>query len=404
MANNSSPFHLDNLHISTPFTQAALSGLSDWPMRIIARRLGAAYTLCEVLLDRFVVQVSTGGKAKRYIRVSDEEHPCGAQLMGSSPHEFVPAAQKLVAAGFDCIDLNFACPVKKVLGRHRGGYLLSQPATALEIAARVRDAVPAAIPVTVKMRRGLDLDDQSQAQFYEIFDGVFRLGAAAVTVHGRTVRQGYGGRSSWEFLREVKQHAGPGRVVIGSGDLFTPNACLDMMRETGVDAVAVARGAIGNPWIFPQALALLAGRPLPPPPTVFEQRDVIAEHYRLSEETYGPCRCGRQMRKFGIHYSQLHPQAETVRAAFISVKRPDDWREVLENHYSQDAPGRYPPPPDETCRVRRDAPRITQSSLKNSATVSPPLRVHIPLNNAGSISTSTMRTAPSASKNCEPPR
>lgn len=315
-------------------------------MRIIARRLGAAYTVCEVLLDRFVVQVSSGGKAKRYIRVSEEEHPCGAQLMGSSPEEFVAAAEKLVVAGFDCIDLNFACPVKKVLGRQRGGYLLSQPDAALEIMARVREAVPASIPVTVKMRRGLDLDAASRENFYKIFDGVFRLGAAAVAVHGRTVRQGYRGLSSWDFLREVKQHAGANRTVIGSGDLFTAQACLDMLQETGVDAVAVARGAIGNPWIFRQARALLAGRPLPSPPTVFEQREVIAEHYRLAEETYGPWRCGRQMRKFGIHYSQLHPETETVRAAFIAVKRPEHWRAVLEKHYCEDAPGRYPPPDD----------------------------------------------------------
>ena len=128
-------FYLDKLRIDSPVTQAALSGLSDWPMRILACRLGAAYTVCEVLLDRFVVEVSSGKKAKRYIRVSDEEHPCGAQLMGNSPEQFAPAARKLVESGFDAIDINFGCPVKKVLGRRRGGFLLSQPETALEIVA-----------------------------------------------------------------------------------------------------------------------------------------------------------------------------------------------------------------------------------------------------------------------------
>ena len=313
-------------------------------MRILARRLGAAYTVCEVLLDRFVVEVSSGNKAKRYIRVSDEEHPCGAQLMGNSPGQFASAARKLVEAGFDSIDINFGCPVKKVLGRQRGGFLLSQPETALEIVARVRDVVPADVPVTVKMRRGIDLDEQSREQFYTIFDGAFALGAAAVTVHGRTVSQGYSGPSSWEFLREVKQHAGS-RIVLGSGDLFTPQSCIAMMSETGVDGVAIARGAIGNPWIFRQAQALLEGKPLPPPPSVYEQRDVIAEHYRLCEETYGPERCGRQMRKFGIKYSRLHPRAKAVHAAFVAVTRPEEWRAALEEHYATDAPGRYPPLP-----------------------------------------------------------
>jgi tRNA-dihydrouridine synthase len=218
---------------------------------------------------------------------------------------------------------------------------------ALEIVARVREVVPPEVPVTVKMRRGIDLDDQSRDQFYTIFDGAFKLGAAGITVHGRTVRQKYEGPSSWEFLREVKQHAGE-RVVIGSGDLFPAQACINMMNETGVDGVAVARGAIGNPWIFQQTRALLEGKPLPPPPTVHEQRDIIAEHYRLSEETYGPWRCGRQMRKFGIKYAQLHPRAEEVRVAFIAVKRPEQWRAVLDEYYADDAPGQYPPEADKS--------------------------------------------------------
>ena len=114
---------LGSVAIDFPVVQAALSGYSDWPMRVIARRLGAAYTVCEVMLDQFILNVTKGRKAKRFLRVTDDEHPCGAQLMGAVPEQFPPAALKLVAAGFDVIDLNFACPVKKVLGRCRGGFL-----------------------------------------------------------------------------------------------------------------------------------------------------------------------------------------------------------------------------------------------------------------------------------------
>lgn len=330
-----------SIELDSPAVLAALSGYSDWPMRRISRRLGASYTLCEVLLDQFVVNVSKGRKTKRYLRVDDEDHPVGAQLMGSEPGQFAAAAQRLVEAGFDCIDINFGCPVKKVLGRCRGGYLLSQPPTALEIIGRVRDVVPPAIPVTVKMRRAMDDSCENRDRFFTIYDGAVRLGAAAVTVHGRTVRQGYQGNASWEFLRELKAYA-PERVLLGSGDLFTAKACVDMLATTGVDGVTVARGAIGNPWIFPQYRALAAGDPLPAPPSLFEQRDVIAEHYALAEELYGPERCCPLMRKFGIKYSKLHPNPEAVRDAFVRVRRPEDWRTALKTHYAEDLPGRRP--------------------------------------------------------------
>jgi tRNA-dihydrouridine synthase B len=334
------PLRIGNIEIGFPVVQAALSGYSDMAMRVVARRLGASYALCEVVLDRLILE---GGKKtrRRFMQVRDEEHPVGGQLMGSDPNEFGPAAVELSAAGFDVVDINFGCPVKKVLGRCRGGFLLSQPETALEIVSRVRDAVPSEKPVTVKMRRGLDDSQESRDKFFTIFDGAFARGAAAITVHGRTVKQRYIGPSRWEFLREVKRHAGD-RVVLGSGDLFTAQDCLNMISQTGVDGVTVARGAIGNPWIFAQARALAAGLPLPEPPGLHEQREVIREHYRLASEIYGPDVCGRQMRKFGIKYSRMHPQALEVRDAFIGVRRSEDWPAVLERWYAEDLPGRYP--------------------------------------------------------------
>jgi len=334
--------------IGFPVVQAALSGYSDWAMRVIARRLGAPYTLCEVLLDQFIIAAGDTKKNRGKLRVTEEEHPVGGQLMGANPADFGPAALRLVEAGFDVVDINFGCPVKKVLGRCRGGFLLSQVETALEIVGRVREAVPPAVPVTVKMRRGIDDTAESRDRFFSIFDGAFDRGAAAITVHGRTVQQRYLGPSSWSFLREVKQHASD-RVVLGSGDLFTPRACLDMIEQTGVDGVTVARGAIGNPWIFRQVIALSRGWPLPDPPTLFEQRDVIAEHYRLAEQIHGPDACGRQMRKFGIKYSKLHPRPLEVRGAFVAVRRPDELAAVLSRWYAEDLPGRHPEPDlDET--------------------------------------------------------
>ena len=348
---------IGNVALEFPVVQAALSGYSDTAMRLIARRLGAPYTICEVMLDKFILEVKPRRKNHHFMHVADEEHPVGGQLMGADPTKFGPAAEKLVEHGFDVIDINFGCPVKKVLGRCRGGFHLSQPSVALEIIQRVREAVPTEIPVTVKMRRGIDDTTESRDKFFAIFDGAYRRGVAAITVHGRTVAQRYDGPSRWDFLRDLKQHAGD-RIVLGSGDLFDARACLNMMHYTGVDGVTVARGAIGNPWIFAQARALAAGLPLPSPPTLFEQRDVIAEHYALAEELYGSEKCVPTMRKFGIKYSQLHPQHEQVRAAFCAVKQPGAWRDVLSEWYATDAPG---------AQVTIDEPKPILAEMADSA-------------------------------------
>lgn len=332
---------IGNVHIGPPITQAALSGFSDWPMRVIARRMGAPYTLCEVMLDRFLVSLKNRKRTSHFLHNSAEEHPVGGQLMGAEPEEFSAGAQKLVEAGFDIIDINFGCPVKKAVGKCRGGYHLSDPAGALEIVQRTRDIVPDSIPVTVKMRRGIDDSQESRDHFFTILDGVFSIGVSAVTVHGRTVKQKYIGASRWDFLSEVKQHLGS-RIVLGSGDLFTPQDCVEMLKRTGVDGVSIARGAIGNPWVFPQLLALLSGQPLPDPPGLHEQRDTILTHYSLAESIYGDMRCGQLMRKFGIKYAVLHPHFEQVRKDFAKAKNREQWEEVLHKWYREDLPGVHP--------------------------------------------------------------
>jgi nifR3 family TIM-barrel protein len=337
------PLTIGNVAIGFPVVQAALSGYSDLPMRVIARRHGASYSVCEVMLDQFLLSLTKRQKTKHFLDIADEEHPVGGQLMGAEPKQFSLGAMKLVEAGFDIIDVNFGCPVKKVLGRCRGGFHLSQPSVAIEILRRTREIVPPEIPVTVKMRRGIDDSSQARDQFFEILDGAMETGLAAATVHGRTVVQRYIGPSRWEFLREVKQHVGNDFKILGSGDLFTADDCLRMMEQTGVDGVTVARGAIGNPWIFKQARCLAEGLPLPPPPTLFEQVAVMREHFDLCEHTYSIERAPLLMRKFCIKYSQNHPEYETVRLAFPKLKTRDDFNAALAMHYGTDGPGRYVP-------------------------------------------------------------
>ena len=196
-----SPLTIGNVEVGSPVVQAALSGYSDWPMRVLARRHGASYVLCEVMLDQFLVTLRERKRTSHFLHNTSEESPVAGQLMGAEPDQFAEGAVKLVEAGFDVIDINFGCPVKKVLGRCRGGFHLSQPDVALEIIRRTREVVPDSIPVTVKMRRGIDDSEESRDHFFEILEGAFEAGLAAATIHGRTVKQRYVGPSRWEFLK-----------------------------------------------------------------------------------------------------------------------------------------------------------------------------------------------------------
>ena len=337
------PLRIGNVEIGFPVVQAALSGYSDLPMRVIARRHGASYAVCEVMLDQFLLALNKRQKTKHFLDIHPDEHPVGGQLMGAEPEQFSLGAMKLVEAGFDIIDVNFGCPVKKVLGRCRGGFHLSQPSVAIDILRRTREMVPDHIPVTVKMRRGIDDSPESRDAFFEILDGAIDAGLSAATVHGRTVVQRYVGPSRWEFLGEVKQHVGDQLQILGSGDLFTAEDCLRMIRQTGIDGVTVARGAIGNPWIFSQAIQLAKGRPLPDPPTVHCQAEVMREHFSLCEESYGEKRAPMLMRKFAIKYSQSHPAHDLVRLDFANIKSRSDFDAVLQSFYATDGPGRVIP-------------------------------------------------------------
>ncbi len=324
------------LTIDFPVIQAALSGYSDGPMRTIARRFGVEFTLCEVMLDQFVVAVSKR-KSRLYFTGTDE-HPCGAQLMGCEPDQFVRAADRLVGEGFDLIDVNFACPVRKVLGRGRGGYMMSDPDIAKAILNRLRRELPPEIPLTVKLRKGFDDSPESRDRFFRILDDAVQAGVCGVTLHGRTVRQRYEGVSDWDFVAEVKrylvQRGHTDIALVGSGDLFTAEICKQRMIESGVDGLALARGVIGNPWLFREVAALLRDLEKPAPPTLAEQAEVLAEHFRLSVELYGESRAATTMRAFGVKYAQLHPEVFVVRQAFVRVKTAADWKRVLDEFYT----------------------------------------------------------------------
>jgi nifR3 family TIM-barrel protein len=326
------------ISISAPLCQAGLAGYSDRAMRVVARRHGCPYAVTEALLD--IILLNGGEGLRRSLDINDEDHPVAGQIIGSEPGEMAKAAKILADAGYDVIDLNFACPVKKIKNKARGGHMLKDTQRGLAILQQCRDAVAAHIPITVSLRRGFDDSQESAERFYEVFEAAYAFGCAAVRVHARTVEQKYLGPSRWPFLSDLRIRY-PDKTIFGAGDLFTARDVVAMLRETGVDVAWVARGAIGNPWIFQQARDLLAGRPIIPP-TIAQQRDALAEHFEIAMQIHGESLAGRRMRKMGIKYSRFHPRALEVKSDFIKVHSLSDWTAVLDRWYAHDAPGIWP--------------------------------------------------------------
>ncbi|MFI4896395.1 MAG: tRNA dihydrouridine synthase [Phycisphaerales bacterium JB059] len=379
-----------------PFFQAGLAGYSDAAMRIIARRHGCPYCVTEALLDRTLLAGGRGfakadlGEIEDNLPGGDEDRPLAGQIMGSEPAEMAAAAIKMVEQGarrekeyralaeagngpwargngkdaappgalrpiahcplptahaFAAIDVNLACPVKKIAKKSRGGHWLTQPEGAIKILEAVREATPADIAVTVKMRRAYDETDEMRENFLRIFDAAYDIGCAWVTVHGRTVTQKYMGPSRWDPIRELVRR-NPERVIFGSGDVWGVDDIFRMLDYAGVAGVSVARGCIGNPWIFRQARDILAGRE-PQAPSIQQQRDVLLQHFQLAmdvnrlwvrgegdaREQRAEQHTARTMRKFAIKFADHHPETLAVRKRFIACRTMQEWRGVLEEHY-----------------------------------------------------------------------
>ena len=366
--------------VDAPFYQAGLAGYSDAAMRMVARQHGCPYCITEAMLDRFLV---AGGKGLKAAEIAQGDHPIAGQLMGSHPEDIAAGARVLVGLGYDVVDINLACPVKKIKKKCRGGHLLSVPDEAVAILEAVMAEVGDAVPLTVKLRRAYDDTPAMRDAFDEVLAAAIRLGYAGATVHCRTVQQKYVGPGRWPALKEIGERFGIGRgqgakgprgrekgprgkgaegqsanggntldlklgplapdpsapfAFGGSGDIWAAPDIFRMIDATGVDWVSVARGCIGNPWLFAQARAIMLGR-APFPPTVHQQRDVLLEHFQLSVDLHGEQQASRMMRKFGIKFSRHHPEADAIKSAFIKVRSLDDWRAVLTDYYTHNGPG-----------------------------------------------------------------
>lgn len=311
---------IGKLKLDAPLVLAPMAGITDLPFRLICRRLGCGMTVSEMVSAKGLLYKNV--KTTEMLRIDEGERPTAIQLFGSVPKELAEAAKIVEASGADMIDFNMGCPVAKIVNNGEGSALMKNPQLAYDILAAMVDAVQ--IPVTVKFRAGWD-DNHRNA--VEIAQAAERAGVSCVAVHGRTRQQFYEGKADWNIIREVKENV---KIpVFGNGDIFTVDDGLRMLKETGVDGLMIGRGADGNPWIFQQLKAVLAGEKQTAAPTIDERLDLAAEHLQMLIDYKGEYISVKEMRRHISAYLKGMPHAAEFRGRFHKIDTQVDFLQLL---------------------------------------------------------------------------
>lgn len=305
--------NIGSLALANNLILAPMAGITNLPMRVLARECGAGLCFTEMISVNGLVR--DGKKTFDLLRSTPADRPLGIQLFGDDPLLLAEGA-RLVEGHGELIDINMGCPVKKVVGTGAGSALLREPDKVTAIVRSVRKATK--LPLTIKIRSGWHTDDDT---FLEIARIAAAEGCDAITLHPRSRAQMFDGHADWEKIAALRL-AVP-IPVIGSGDVFSAQDAVAMLRQTGCAGVMVARGGLGNPWIFSEIESLLAGRQ-PEPPGVAERQRVALLHLELFVELAGERVALREMRKHLAWYARGLAGASSFRASINGIDRLDD--------------------------------------------------------------------------------
>jgi tRNA-dihydrouridine synthase B len=319
----------------TPLFLAPQAGVSESPFRRLCRRFGADVVVSEFVSAEAICQGNE--RTLEYLRFEEEERPIGVQIFGADPERMAQAAA-FVHETFapDFVDINFGCPVKKVVKRNGGSGCLRDLGLVAGIIRAVERAVP--VPTTVKIRSGFDAASRDPVRIGRVCEDA---GARAITLHPRTRADMYSGEARWEEIAALKEAVAI--PVIGNGDIRTGEDARRMREETGCDGIMIARGSHGDPWLFRQARAALDGESVPPDPEVEERFRICIEHAEnaIAFER-DPQRAMRDFRKHLGWYTKGLPAGRDLRQELFTVTSLEEVREKLGQYLRRYLAGNLP--------------------------------------------------------------
>ncbi len=302
-----------------------MAGISTPAYRVLARRFGAAVVYSEMVSSNGIVYNS--GNTHAMLSFTEAERPIGIQLFGANPDIMHRATLQVAEYKPDIIDLNFGCPVKKVVTKNGGAAVLKDLGLTKALIEATVDAFNG--PVTIKLRSGWDEETKNFLKAGEIAQNA---GARAVTLHARTRSKGFSGKADWNDIALLKSSLSI--PVIGNGDVISGAEARRMLDETGCDAVMIGRAAMGNPWIFREINTFLDHGALLPPPTIDEKIDVILEHARILLDTYEEKGAMLKMRGIQMRYTRGWPGASELRKKLTKISTLTELEDILNRYRS----------------------------------------------------------------------
>lgn len=327
------PLWIGKVQVDPPILQAPMAGFTNFAYRQIVRQFGGSGLLAtEMVSARSFVWLAEheAEHPDRLWGVKDEPRPLAVQMWDNDPETLARVGERLANEyGVSVVDLNFGCPVKDLTERaHSGSYLLKFPARVGAIIERVVKAC-APTPVTAKIRLGCSHASINACEIARVVEGA---GAAALTVHGRVAADFFRGSADWEKISEIKQHLHH-IPLIGNGDLDSAAKVISAFNRYAVDGVMIARASLGRPWLFQQCAAALRGQPVPPEPTIDEQRAWMLRHYEHVCERFGEERGTLLMRKFACNYATGKAGARHFRHAVGRVTTRAEFLDAVKDYF-----------------------------------------------------------------------